>query len=66
MMPVRGASCASWTSCLTGENQMMQSLRYLVWGEGEIGIMVYRILLRYWEWTTEQEDVRPLIFLMRE
>ena len=51
---------------LTGENQMMQSLRYLVWGEGEIGIMVYRILLRYWEWTTGEEDVRPLIFLMRE
>jgi hypothetical protein len=43
----------------------MQSLRYLLWGEGEIGIMVYRILLRYWEWTPE-EDVRPLIFLMRE
>ncbi len=51
---------------LTGENQMMQALRYLVWGEGEIGIMVYRILLRYWEWTTGEEDVRPLIFLMRE
>jgi hypothetical protein len=50
---------------LTGENQMMQSLRYLLWGEGEIGIMVYQILLRYWEWTPE-EDVRPLIFLMRE
>ncbi|HEV8701121.1 MAG TPA: hypothetical protein VGV60_07605 [Candidatus Polarisedimenticolia bacterium] len=51
---------------LTGENQMVQALRYLVWGEGEIGIMVYRILLRYWEWTTGEEDVRPLIFLMRE
>jgi hypothetical protein len=27
--------------------------------------MVYAILLRYWEWTTE-EDVRPLIFLMSD
>ncbi|MBI2877422.1 MAG: hypothetical protein HYY20_11120 [Candidatus Tectomicrobia bacterium] len=50
---------------LTRQNLMAQSLRYLLWGEGEIGLMVYTILLRYWEWTPE-EDVRPLIFLMSE
>jgi len=27
--------------------------------------MVYAILLRYWEWTPD-EDVRPLIFLMSD
>ena len=50
---------------LTGENQMAQALRYLLWGEGEVGLMVYKILLRYWRWTPE-EDVRPIIFLMSD
>lgn len=50
---------------LTGINAMRQAIRYLLWGEGETGLLVYRILLRYWEWTPE-EDVRPLIFLMSE
>lgn len=50
---------------LTRENMMMQSLRYIFWGEGEIGLMVYTILVRYWEWTPE-DDVRPLMFLMSE
>jgi len=50
---------------LTGENQMAQALRYLLWGEGEVGLMVYKILLRYWHWTPE-EDVRPIIFLMSD
>ena len=50
---------------LTGENQMAQALRYLLWGEGEVGLMVYKILLRYWQWTPE-EDVRPIIFLMSD
>lgn len=50
---------------LTRQNLMAQSLRFLLWGEGETGILVYSILLRYWEWTPE-EDVRPLIFLMSE
>jgi hypothetical protein len=31
----------------------------------EVGLMVYAILVRYWNWTPE-EDVRPLIFLMSE
>jgi hypothetical protein len=50
---------------LTRQNLMTQALRYLLWGEGETGLMVYTILLRYWEWTAEV-DVRPLIFLMSD
>jgi len=50
---------------LTRQNLMTQSLRFLFWGEGETGLLVYAILLKYWEWTPE-EDVRPLIFLMSE
>jgi hypothetical protein len=50
---------------LTGRNLMQQAVRYLLWGEGETGIMVYRILLRYWEWTPDA-DVKPRIFLMSE
>ena len=44
---------------------MQQSLRYLTFGEGETGILVYSILLKYWEMTPE-DDVRPFIFLMSE
>jgi len=50
---------------LTRQNLMTQALRYLFLGEGETGLMVYTILLKYWEWTPE-DDVRPLIFLMSE
>jgi hypothetical protein len=50
---------------LTRRNLMGQSLRHLVWGEGETGLLVYEILVRYWEWTPE-DDVRPLIFLMSD
>jgi len=50
---------------LTRQNLMAQSLRFLFWGEGETGLMVYKILLSYWEWTPE-EDVRPRIFLMSD
>jgi hypothetical protein len=49
---------------LTQQNLMTQSIKYVLWGEGETGLMVYMILLRYWRWTTEEEDVRPNIFLM--
>ncbi|MFN0007157.1 MAG: hypothetical protein ACKVXR_04550 [Planctomycetota bacterium] len=51
---------------LTRQNLMGQAARYLIFGEGEVGLMVYKILLRYWEWTTGEEDVRPLIFLMSD
>ena len=50
---------------LTRRNLVSQSLRFLLWGEGETGLLVYTILVRYWEWTPE-DDVRPLIFLMSE
>jgi hypothetical protein len=50
---------------LTRRDLMGQAVRYLLFGEGETGLMVYTILLRYWEWTPE-EDVRPLIFLMSD
>jgi hypothetical protein len=50
---------------LTRRNLMAQAIRYLVLGEGETGLMVYTVLLRYWELTPE-EDVRPLIFLMSD
>jgi hypothetical protein len=50
---------------LSRQNLMTQSLRYFLLGEGEIGLMVYTILLRYWEWTPE-EDVRPFIYLMSD
>jgi hypothetical protein len=50
---------------LTRKDLMGQAIRYLLFGEGETGLLVYTILQRYWDWTTE-EDVRPLIFLMSD
>ena len=50
---------------LSRRDLMAQALRYLLFGEGETGLMVYTILLRYWDRTPE-EDVRPLIFLMSD
>jgi hypothetical protein len=50
---------------LTRRNLMGQAVRYLLFGEGETGLMVYTVLLRYWEWTPE-EDVRPFIYLMSD
>jgi len=50
---------------LTRRDLMGQAVRYLLFGEGETGLMVYTILLRYWDWTPEA-DVRPLIFLMSD
>ncbi len=50
---------------LSRQNLMRQSFRYFVLGEGEIGLMVYAILQKYWK-TTPQEDERPFIFLMSD
>jgi len=50
---------------LTRRDLMGQALRYLLFGEGETGLMVYTILVRYWE-LTPYEDVRPYIFLMSD
>lgn len=48
---------------LTNKNLMKQSLAYLVWGEGETALMVYTILVRYWE-STKRQTAQPHIFLM--
>lgn len=50
---------------LTRKNLVAQSLRFLIWGEGETGLLVYAILLKFW-FMTPEDDVRPLIFLMSE
>lgn len=50
---------------LTRRNLMRQSLAYALWGEGEIGLTVYSILVRYWEFTRQDRGV-PLIYLMSE
>ena len=50
---------------LTRRDLMSQAVRYLLFGEGETGLIVYMILLQYWRWTPE-EDVRPLIFLVSD
>jgi hypothetical protein len=50
---------------LTRRDLMTQALRYILFGEGETGLMFYTILLRYWD-STPPGDVRPLIFLMSD
>jgi hypothetical protein len=50
---------------LTRHNLVSQAIRFLLFGEGETGLLVYQILLRYWEFTPE-DDVRPYIFLMSD
>lgn len=50
---------------LTRRNLMQQSLAYAFWGEGEIGLTVYSILVRYWESTGEYAG-HPRILLMSE
>jgi hypothetical protein len=47
---------------LTRRNFLGQSLRYFVTGMGEIGLLVYEIMVRHWE--DKPDEVRPLIFLM--
>jgi hypothetical protein len=50
---------------LTHRNLMKQSLAYLIWGEGETGLMCYSILVRRWEFAKPMLG-RPLIFLISE
>jgi hypothetical protein len=50
---------------LTRRDLMGQAFRYILFGEGETGLMVYTILVRYWDWTPD-DDVRPHIFLMSD
>lgn len=59
---------------LTRENPVGQAVKYLLWGEGETGILVYQILLRYWATLPDDgeaepaagEQERPRIFLMSD
>ncbi len=50
---------------LTRQNPMRQSIRYLIVGEGETGLMVYAILRQYWEATRASAE-RPCLFLMSD
>jgi hypothetical protein len=50
---------------LTRAPLIQQSLRYLLFGQGETGLMVYAILIRHWD-ATPEDDVRPRIFLMSD
>ena len=49
---------------LARKNAMEQSFSYLFFGEGEVGIITYKVLVQRWE--ELKEDVRPMIFLMSE
>jgi hypothetical protein len=44
---------------------MQQSLAYALWGEGEIGLTVYSILVRYWQFIKRDSGL-PRIFLLSE
>jgi hypothetical protein len=39
-----------------------QALKYLLFGTGEVGLMVYEILTAYWK--TRPVEERPHLFLM--
>ncbi|HZU28811.1 MAG TPA: hypothetical protein VFA04_25025, partial [Bryobacteraceae bacterium] len=49
---------------LSQRGMMLQALRYLLFGEGETGLMIYTILRRRWEGAPPGS--RPLIFLRSE
>lgn len=50
---------------LARKNAMEQALSYLLLGEGEIGVITYKVLIQYWA-DTPEDDVRPLVFLLSE
>lgn len=50
---------------LARKNAMEQAIFYVLFGEGEIGILTYKVLVQYWE-STEEDDIRPVIFLMSD
>ncbi len=50
---------------LTRKPLMKQSLEYLIFGEGETGLLVYSILVRYWEQIKRVSGL-PLILLVSE
>lgn len=48
---------------LSLKTPLRQAIEHLLWGGGEVGILVYEILVRYWH-STPEDDERPLIFLV--
>jgi hypothetical protein len=50
---------------LSRQNLMRQSFRYVLLGEGEIGLMVYTILQQLWK-SPQKSLERPRLFLMSE
>jgi hypothetical protein len=50
---------------LTRRTLMRQSLEYLLFGEGETGLLVYSILVRYWE-SIKRTTNLPLLLLVSE
>jgi hypothetical protein len=50
---------------LTRRGLMRQSLEYIFFGEGETGLLVYSILVRYWD-ATKKTSGQPLILLVSE
>lgn len=50
---------------LARQNAMYQALSYVLFGEGEVGMITYKVLVKYWE-STKEDNVRPVIFLMSE
>lgn len=47
---------------LTQRNVMKQSLAFVLWGEGETGLLVYSVLVKFWEAHPKRDH--PLLFLM--
>lgn len=47
---------------LTQRNVMKQSLAFVLWGEGETGLVVYSVLVKFWE--ANPKPLHPLLFLM--
>ncbi len=50
---------------LTRRDLMKQSFSYIFFGEGETGLLVYSILVRYWE-ATHRTSGQPVILLVSE
>ena len=47
---------------LTQRNVMKQSLAFVFWGEGETGLLVYSVLVKFWQANPKPDH--PLLFLM--
>lgn len=52
---------------LARKNAMEQALSYVLFGEGEIGILTYKVLVQYWEKSkSAHTHTRPVILLISE